>query len=473
MIFKRCLFLATTPMTLMKFLLLFLLFGLMGCSGSAPAPLTERQKREEDLRELEGVIRRCYAYVDEKRADADVDLDGLFATARGRLDGVASDTDFLNILREVIAGLKDGHCEIEAEPSTAPAMRTWPVLLNTVKEGIVVTGTHPDLPPTEGVARGDLIQSVNGRAIEDRIHEATRTISSSSDHARQRMALRRMIATPDDSVIFGVEHPDGTRGTVRVKTVAGINEPIQQAFALGRYLDDGIGLIRIPSFSPPDPAFWKATTDAERDSTLQSARKEIDAAFTALNKSQGIILDLRGNPGGNDVLGAYLISHLVSGDFLYYTTQTRSSAELRRQPGFSHLPEKDGWATRSEWRPRKSIYTMYTGPIYSGRFTVLINESCFSVTDCVLHAMADLRPGVRFVGRQAGGGAGGPTHVATLAHCKAKIRLCVMKVWSPNGTLIEGHGIKPHVPVQWTQTDVLKNQNPDPDVAAALADMKR
>jgi hypothetical protein len=83
----------------------------------APAPeveLSPQQKRAEDLRALEGMIRRAYAYVGEKKADAGVNLDALFDVARKRFDGVSSDAEFHDLLKGVVAGLKDGHCEVYA-----------------------------------------------------------------------------------------------------------------------------------------------------------------------------------------------------------------------------------------------------------------------------------------------------------------------------------------------------------------------
>jgi C-terminal processing protease CtpA/Prc len=61
--------------------------------------------------------------------------------------------------------------------------------------------------------------------------------------------------------------------------------------------------------------------------------------------------------------------------------------------------------------------------------------------------------------------------LAKLKHSKADVQLCVMRVWSPKGRLIEGHGTRPDVSVQWTRDDVLKAR--DPDLEAALEDLRR
>ncbi len=425
---------------------------------------------EEDLRDLVNVVHRSYAYVDEKEKDAGVDLDKILGDALKRLDSVKSDADFHDLLKEVVAGLKDGHCEVYAGHLTPPKPRSWPLFLNLVKEGVIVTGIHPALA-SGGIARGDLVQEVNGRPIEDWVDEAARRVSASSDGARRKLALRRMIATADENIQVKVDHPNGKTATITVNTVPELKDPPEPNFASGRVLGDGVGYVRIPSFAWHAPEFNEAKTDADRDAALKPARDQIDAAFEAVVDTEALLLDLRGNGGGADLLGAYLLSHLVADDFPYYFTQTRSSPDLRRLAGFAHLPKKDGWAEKWAWRPRRTVYSNFQGKTYSGQVVVLINEICFSTTDCVTAALADLYPKIRFVGRPTNGGSGGPTVLARLRHSKADVQLCIMKVWSPKGRLIEGQGTRPDVPVEWTQDDVLKGR--DRDLETALKELRR
>lgn len=429
-----------------------------------------REQMDEDLRELVAVVRRAYAYVDEKKADAGVDLDKLLADARKKLAGVKSNADFHDLLKEVVAGLKDGHCEVYAGHLMAPRPRSWPFALNFVKEGVMVTVTHPAVAG-RGIEVGDLVLELNGRPVGEWVGEATRRVSASSDGARRKMALRRMTATADEAITVKVEHPDGKAATLPLKTVPELKDPPEAKFAAGRVLEHGVGYVRVPSFAWNAPEFQNARTDADRDAALKPARDQVDAAFAAAADAKALVLDLRGNGGGADLLGAYLASHFLADDFCYYATRTRSSPDLRRLPGFAHLPKEDGWADKWPWHPRKTAFTFYKGKPYVGRLAVLVNETCFSTTDCVCAVLADLYPGVRFVGRPTNGGSGGPTVVARLPHSKADIQLCVMKVWSPKGRLIEGHGTRPDVPVEWTREDVLEGR--DPDLEAARKELRR
>lgn len=440
-------------------LLVGVILLISGPALSAQEQLT-RAQMEEDVRELVDVVRRTYAYVDEKKTDAGVDLDEILGHAQRQLDAVKSNADFHDVLKEMIAELKDGHCEVYAGHMVASKPQSWPFVVEATREGLVITVMHHFLARGP-VALGDLVRQVNGRPLEKWVDDEARRISASSDGARRKIALRRMMATADDTVQVKVEHTDGTMTTVTLETVPEWGVPVGPEFAVGRVQADGVGYIRIPTFACSTPAFNVAQTDADRDAALKLARDQIDAAFATVTDTNAMILDLRGNQGGADLLGGYLISHFLEGDFMYYTTQTRSSPELRRLPGFTYLPKTDGWDEKRPWYPRRTIYTFFKGKPYPGHLVVLIDETCFSTTDCVLHALADLHPNVRFVGRPTNGGSGGPTVVARLRHSKADIQLCIMKVWSPRGRMIEGHGTRPNIPVEWTRDDVLTGRDPD------------
>src|SRR5689334_20042825 len=121
-----------------------------------------------------------------------------------------SNADFGLLIREAIAGLRDGHCEAYVGHLVATRPRAWPLLLRSVKEGVLVTGFDNSLVGS-GLEIGDLLREVNGRAINDWIDEEARTVSASSDGARRRVALQRVIFTANESIKLTVQHADGTK----------------------------------------------------------------------------------------------------------------------------------------------------------------------------------------------------------------------------------------------------------------------
>ena len=435
----------------------FLVALLLSPASPAQTPLTPAQ-REENVRQLVDVVRRTYAYVEDKRQSFGVDLDAIQADALKRLGTIKSDAEFHDLLKEMTASLKDGHCEVYAWHLQAPRPRAWPFVLKDVKEGVLVADVDPRLAKEASIRRGDLLREVNGRPIEDWVAAAMRKASASSEGGRRLMALERMTATADERLSAVVERPAVGPVTVSVPTLPHLSRPMARPVDYQR-LTPEVGYLRIRRFVPD------TKVKEEDEVALKRFRDAINQAFASFAGTKALVLDLRGNGGGRDLLGTHLTSHLLPGGFVYYSTQTRRSPDLKLVPGFGHLSETDGWELKQSWRPHDSTHELHRGKPYPGRVVTIIDEGCFSTTDCVLACLRDLHPDFRTVGRPAQGGSGGPTVIATLPHSRASVQVCVMKVWSPKGRLIEGNGARPDVPIQWTRDDVLSGRDPDFDAA--------
>jgi hypothetical protein len=160
--------------------------------------------------------------------------------------------------------------------------------------------------------------------------------------------------------------------------------------------------------------------------------------------------------------------HLVPGTFTYFRLQTRFSPQLRAVRGFETGPT-NGWSSVSEWQPpRPASVTAFSGFIF-----ILQDQRCFSTTDNLLACLRDLLPRdrVQFIGRPSGGGTGAPRPLVTLPWSGATATLTIMKVFSPNGRLIEGRGTIPDRIVEWTWKDVLEDR--DADLETALEEAAR
>jgi C-terminal processing protease CtpA/Prc len=421
-----------------------------------------RLEMEEDVKQFFALVRERYSYIEEKKLSG-VDLDMLHAGALKRLDKVQSDADFHRLLQEIVSGLKDGHCEVDKGCLDVPWPRAaWPVALQSVQEGTIITAIHPSAA-AQGFGHGDLLKEVNGRAIEDWIQDTARRVSASTAGARRRLALQRVILTDEEIVQLGVEYPNGTNRDVSANTcshmpvpaVPNIDDLPEGKYIESRVLENGIGAIRITSMSwgiKPE----EGTPPEDMKALFKPARDAIDAAFATVAGTKALVLDVRGNHGGFDYVGAHVAAHFLPDEQIYVRHITRS---------WPPAQEDD------EREARISDYTSFRGARYAGDVAVLIDEGTFSATDTLAAALTDWRPEVRFIGRPTHGGAGGPTEVGKLEYSNVGVRLCVMKLWSPkNRRLIEGHGTNPQVGVEWTREDVLKCR--DADLVAALKGLR-
>jgi carboxyl-terminal processing protease len=190
--------------------------------------------------------------------------------------------------------------------------------------------------------------------------------------------------------------------------------------------DNNVALIKITRFG---------------DDTTKLFSEAIAKAVS--QKPNGLIIDLRNNPGG------YL----------------ESSIDIA-----SKLLPKDKVVVIEE-SGNKTQKKMYTrgGDIASGLETViLINEGSASASEILSGALKDNRTNVTLVGKKSFGKGSVQEFIEMPQGTAAKIT--VARWLTPNGTQINEQGIKPDKEVNLTNDDY--NNNKDPQLDAALQTLK-
>ncbi len=410
-----------------------------------------------DLTALEQGIRRDWSWL-ELREEQGLDLDQVFADARGQAAEPRTREEFARILRRVVAALRDGHAHV-AMPDERWPTRRLPFTLVPVAEGIAVGAVEPDAAATAGEPPrvGDLVVRIGDRAVNDLVAALLPEVHASSPGMARRAALAQVPWTDAATVEVALRDDAGAERTTTLRTMAGVlppRDPDARAanWALSWPSPD-VALLRIASFSPPDWAAWARADPAERDRLLQDTFALIDQRMQQIAAAapRAVILDLRGNGGGTDLLGIHLAKHLVPGRFTYFRL-----AAKRNWFGFER------WSSPSDHRyEAEKDMKVFRGPVLA-----LIDPGCFSVTDNLLRCLDDAHPDFTTVGRPSGAGTGAPRQLEPLPHSQAVVTFCTMRVQGPAGRPIEGSGTVPDVPVTPTQADLIGGR--DPDLQAAL-----
>lgn len=141
---------------------------------------------------------------------------------------------------------------------------------------------------TKGVLPGQVIVAVDGDAAEERISSLVPLITASAPwHARSAAVATVLDGALDQAVQVELRHPDGTMFGVSLP-----REPFERQVEgiTVRILDGGIGLLRLPSFSASSMGL--RTGDA--------LVRAFDAALGQLKGTNALIVDMRGNGGGDD-----------------------------------------------------------------------------------------------------------------------------------------------------------------------------
>ena len=261
---------------------------------------------------------------------------------------------------------------------------------------IVIVTPFRDSPAEDaGVRAGDIVRSVDGE---------------STDGWTVAQAVKRIRGEQGTQVALGIEHSDGateevsiTRGTIVVPTV--FTRDIEDA--AGEPVDE-FAYIELQQF----------TDQAVRD-LRDELEKDIDAGY------EGIILDLRRNPGGG----------------LEATVQT---ADMFLDDGVI-LTEVSRDGDRSVTRAEPG------GPATEIPVVLLVGPGSASGSEVLACALRD-NGRATLVGEQTFG-KGSVNHLRELSDSGA-LYVSIARWECPDGEQIEGVGVEPDVKVAFTEEDI-------------------
>lgn len=450
----------------------FALISMVGCSNQAvpqPEPAFDVAATEmrADLTQLHDLVCERWAYLETSRSEADL------KRVHDRLSAKVTDRttapEFAEMLEEYISALHDGHAQVDTRQLKPPSQFTWPIGFAVVENAVVI-GNLNWLKDNPTLAIGDELLSVNGVPVDELIETEMQKTSASTNLSRRLLALDQLHWTDKATIQIEIERADGSLIAQEFPCLPGevdyrFREPT--LFCTTEHLTDKVFLIRVPSFTWNSAEFFAAQSMEDRERAISAAKDQVDLAFRSIGASQMLILDLRGNTGGFELLSSYFVEHLVEGDFLYYTTTRRDTSLVRDLPGANTAE----FGNAQPQYPRQwQDVRHFTGPPYVGPTVVLIDSRCFSTTDNLCAFLKDSRPQTRFVGMPTGAGTGEPMTVGHLKHSGVAVQFCISRIHSPQGRLIEGAGTIPDVLVNRTQSDIIARR--DTAMEAAINELE-
>ncbi|HJQ26327.1 MAG TPA: S41 family peptidase [Blastocatellia bacterium] len=188
-------------------------------------------------------------------------------------------------------------------------------------------------------------------------------------------------------------------------------------------LTDGIGYLRFSQFLP-------------------QLKQRIHEALLGMSDAPGIIIDLRGNGGGEDMIGLEMAAHLFARPTVFNVMRTRQGI--------------------------KNISVKPEAKTYGGPVVILVDEGSGSASEQFAAPMQELGRAVIVGVRTAGADLDAdlkrlPTG-AILLYAFSECR-------TPKGVVIEGRGVIPDVEVKLTRAALLAGG--DPQLQAAIREVQR
>ncbi len=184
----------------------------------------------------------------------------------------------------------------------------------------------------------------------------------------------------------------------------------------------------------------------------------LSESFAKISASpKPVILDLRGNGGGDDLYGAKLVSYLVDKPFRYF-----DKIEVTKDySGYGTIQEAQGarlMTSHDGLNVQQPDNNSFDGPLY-----ILIDGLSFSTCADVASVLKANRRGV-FIGEETGGGSGGNTSgyskSVTLDHSGINISIPMWKYYTaPDPERLLGRGVIPDIEVVPKVDDLEKGED--------------
>ena len=177
---------------------------------------------------------------------------------------------------------------------------------------------------------------------------------------------------------------------------------------------------------------------------------DLEPAFEAIkaaDPAKGIVIDVRPNGGGDELLARQVAGCFVDGRKVYSKNDIRQNGKFVGPFDRAFEPAKDR-------------------PAYRGKVVVLSGPACMSSNESFLMMMKQV-PGCKLVGGRSYGSSGNPK-----PHDLGNGVTVYLPSWrdmQPDGSLLEGQGIAPDVEVKTTAKDLA---NADPVIEAALKTLR-
>ena len=363
-----------------------------------------------------------------------VDFDSLFRQYAGRIAATSSRRAFDLESMALLAALSNGHTWygdwwLRRRDGQALGFYAHPV------DGrwIVTESQLGELTV------GDAIERIDGMPIDSVYRENRRYLFASDERWRQRTLFEQPYLFPAS---FTLTLEGGRQ--VKISRAGPFVFHGDGWTSDSVYVRDGLLVIRIPSFAKP----------VFEDSAIAAIRR---AAAGTGELPRAIVLDLRGNHGGNVPLG--LIRAVMVSPYRNWTQATPATVSMFRSWGVLGQHASLEWSSE----PLVPSKSLYQGPLF-----VLVDDGCYSACEDVVMPLQTSHRATVVGARTAG--SSGQTFTLDLGDGMA-IGVSYTRYRLPDGSAFEGVGLAPDIAAPTHIEDIRRHR--DPALEAVVQNLRR
>jgi len=294
----------------------------------------------------------------------------------------------------------------------------------------VIGSVEPDSPAAQaGIRAGMVLDAINGSKVDASLRLLDEKKDPESQRIVEQSVSKKLDGPADKPVALDVideqgnaRHLEFQRAAPKGTLVRFGNLPEMRLYFDSRTLPSGAGYIHFNEFL--DPA---------------SIMPKFEAALKGFAKAPGVILDLRGNPGGIGIMAMGIAGFFIDKDGQKLGEMKMRDADLK----FVIFP-----------RPQT----------YSGPLAILVDEGSASTSEILAGGLQDLGRARIFGTRTAG--AALPSDIIRLPNGDG-FQYAQASYTSESGKVLEGHGVTPDVEVRPTRDALAAGRDPVLEAADA------
>lgn len=467
-----------------------------GVQAEDQPPVLSAAEAEADLFELQEILEDRFAYLEW----LGVDYRPAIQEIRAGLGDSIDTGDFALQIHKMLALFGDGHTQVPSRPDYLPEVYL-PVSLGDAREGVVAywadgSGLADDELP--------LLTAIDGVPLEELVEAMERFVHGGSPQLVRRRALEFLYHPPLWREVLDL--PNRDRATLTLSSVDGSADEMLEV----ELMDDDSTRVWHWLDDERWPYAEHRTLEEEKVGYLRIRRMGAESDFvdllhSAMNdfgETEGLIIDVRGNSGGNRAALMNLFPYLMPPSSPpHITNVARYRLTPEDEPGdpegylddrylypatASHLGEDERAAMERfaeefdpAWSPPDDRFSDWHYLLHTPRDTVpfyhydrpvviLQDEACFSATDIFLSGF-QAWPGVTLLGTPSGGGSG-RTQRFYLENSNIPVRISSMASFLVDGRLMDGTGVVPDVLVRPSVTDFARKTDTVLEAALELID---
>ncbi len=403
-------------------------------AGGVPVEVVDRLASE---------IETAYPYLEDKGLDWPAIRNRAVEAARN----IGDERELTRLLADLLGELDDLHAAV-VSPSLAEEFGWHPGLVLRVIGGRAYVERTLEGAPGDAIrsvpgvasAPGTEILLIDGTPAEEVASRPQNARSLFGTARRRRRTEKLLLLGRRDSVVrLRYRTPDGKEAEV------GLNRahpafPASPGPPTSRLLRDGLGYVAFPLFLRAKPRSMPPALAPRPEPRYLS---HLSKALVALRSARALVVDLRGNTGGDLATAA--------------TTAARLLPDRRRA----------GWFVDRKGKKRLGSWFHGYSDAFLGPVVLLVDGATASAAEVFAHVLRQTRPRTWVIGRPTAAAVGSPTRV--YLYRDLWVVFPGFAFLDPRGYRgLELAGVTPDRVVTWTAEDLRMGRDPDVDEALAF-----